>query len=201
VVNVVTKSGSNELKGSAFGYARPQGLESTYNTVQGVEGTVNTVASQLSDVGAAVGGPILRNRLFFFGAIDPQWETRTFEAPAGFPLLALGRVDRDRHLVNYAAKGTWQVTGVHRFDASFFGDPATGAMGPQRSGSLLNQTTAGYSALEYGGHNQNVRYSGVLSPHFLVDASFGHALNRILEKPSVDDWQVNDFRVTPRALG
>jgi hypothetical protein len=198
VVNVVTKSGSNDLKGTAFGYARPQGLESTYKTVQGVEGTVNTVASQLSDVGAAVGGPILRNRLFFFGAIDPQWESRTFQAPEGFPLQSLGKVDRDRHLVNYAAKGTWQVTGVHRFDASFFGDPATGAMGPQRSGSLLNQTTAGYSALEYGGHNQNVRYSGVLGPHFLVDASLGHALNRILEKPSVDDWQVNDFRVTPR---
>jgi CBS domain-containing protein len=126
VINVVTKSGSNALKGSAFGYSRPHALESDYQTVQSVEGTVNTVASRLSDAGITVGGPVLRNRLFFFGAIDPQWETNTFVAPPGFPLEALGSVDRDRRITNYAAKGTWQLTRAHRLDASFFGDPATG---------------------------------------------------------------------------
>jgi Carboxypeptidase regulatory-like domain/TonB-dependent Receptor Plug Domain len=200
VINVVTKSGSNAFKGSAFGYARPHDVESAYNTVQSVEGTVNAVASRLSDVGATVGGPILPNRLFFFGAIDPQWQTTTFDAPEGFPLQTLGNVDRDRRITNYAAKGTWQATAGHRFDASFFGDPATGALGPQRSSALLNQTTSGYSSLEYGGHNQTIHYDGVLNPHFLVDASFGHALNRIVETPSVNDWQVSDFRVTPSVI-
>ena len=200
VINVVTKSGSNAFKGSAFGYARPQSLESAYNTVQSVEGTVNAVASRLNDAGATVGGPILRNRLFFFGAIDPQWQTNTFDAPEGFPLRTLGDVDRDRRITNYAAKATWQATNAHRLDASFFGDPATGATGPQRSSALLNQTTSGYSSLEYGGHNQTVHYDGVLTPHFLVDASFGRALNRILETPSVNDWRVSDFRVTPRVI-
>jgi hypothetical protein len=200
VVNVVTKSGSNTFKGSAFGYVRPRGFESTYHTVQSVEGTVNTVASQLSDAGGTIGGPILRNRLFFFGAIDPQWQTNTFAAPDEFPLQTLGNVDRDRRTTNYAVKGTWQATPAHRFDASFFGDPATGATGPQRSSALLNQTTSGYSSLEYGGHNQTVHYNGVLNPHFLVDASFGRALNRILETPSVNDWRVTDLRVTPRVI-
>jgi hypothetical protein len=200
VVNVVTKSGSNTFKGSAFGYARPRSFESTYNTVETVEGTVNAVASQLSDAGATIGGPILRNRLFFFGAIDPQWQTNTFVAPEGFPLQSLGNVDRERRITNYAVKGTWQATPAHRFDASFFGDPATGAAGPQRSSALLNQTTSGYSSLEYGGHNQTVHYNGVLNPRFLVDASFGRALNRILETPSVNDWRVTDLRVTPRVI-
>jgi carboxypeptidase family protein len=200
VINVVTKSGSNELRGAAFGYSRPQKLESGYDTVQSIEGTVNSVASRLSDAGATVGGPLLRNRLFFFGAIDPQWQTNSFEAPQGLPLQTLGSVDRDRRITNYAAKGTWQATGGHRIDASFFGDPATGAIGPQRSSSLLNQTTSGYSSLEYGGHNQTVHYDGVLSSHFLVDASLGRALNRILETPSVDAWEVRDFRVTPRVI-
>jgi Carboxypeptidase regulatory-like domain/TonB dependent receptor-like, beta-barrel/TonB-dependent Receptor Plug Domain len=200
VINVVTKSGSNAFKGSAFGYARPSSLESAYNTVQSVEGTVNTVASRLSDVGAAVGGPIRRNRLFFFGAIDPQWQTNTFAAPNGFPLQTLGNVDRDRRILNYAAKASWQATPSHRFDASFFGDPATGAMGPQRSSALLKEETSGYSSLDFGGHNQAVHYDGVLNAHFLVDASFGRALNRILETPSVNDWQVTDFRVSPRTI-
>ena len=200
VINVVTKSGSNALRGSAFGYARPSQLESDYDRVQSTEGTVNTIASKLSDVGATAGGPVLRDRVFFFGAIDPQWETRTFEAPPGFPLQSLGGVDRDRRITNYAAKGTWQIGSGHRLDASFFGDPATGDLGPQRSSSLLNQTTDGYSTLEYGGHNQTVHYSGVLGSHFLVDASVGRALNRILETPSVDEWQVTDFRATPRVV-
>ena len=198
VINVVTKSGSNALKGSAFAYARPHGLESAYDTVQSVEGTVNTVASRLSDAGATVGGPLVRDRLFFFGAIDPQWQTTTFNAPQGFPLEALGGVDRDRRITNYAAKATLQAGPGHRVDASFFGDPATGAMGAQRTSALLKQTTSGYSALDYGGHNQTVHYDGVVNARFLVDASFGRALNRILETPSVDEWQVTDFRVTPR---
>ena len=91
VINVVTKSGSNALRGSAFGYARPLGLESSYDTVQTVEGTVNTVGSQLSDVGGTIGGPIRTDRLFFFGAIDPQWQTDTFIAPDGLPAARAGR--------------------------------------------------------------------------------------------------------------
>jgi carboxypeptidase family protein/TonB-dependent receptor-like protein len=200
VINVVTKAGSNALKASGFGYARPHGLESDYNTVQSVEGTVTTVASRLSDVGGTFGGPIVHDHLFFFGAIDPQWETNTFAAPQGFPLQTLGNVDRDRRITNYAAKGTWQATSAQRFDVSFFGDPASGAIGPQRTESLLNQTTSGYSSLEYGGHNQTVHYDGVFSSHFLVDASVGRALNRILETPSVDAWQVRDLRVVPRVI-
>jgi hypothetical protein len=200
VVNVVTKSGTNDLRGTAFAYSRPDGLESAYKTVQTTEGTVNTTGSQLSDVGATVGGPVLRNHLFFFGAIDPQWQTTTFTAPTEFPLAANGPADRKRRIANYAAKGTWQITGAHRLDASFFGDPATGPNGPQRSGALLNQTTDGYSALEFGGHNQTVHYDGILNAHFLVDASFGHALNRIVETPSTDTWQVIDLRQQPQIV-
>jgi Carboxypeptidase regulatory-like domain/TonB dependent receptor-like, beta-barrel len=200
VINVVTKSGSNVFKGSAFGYSRPHSLESDYETVQSVDGTVNTVASRLSDAGVTLGGPVLRERLFFFGAIDPQWETSTFVAPEGFPLETLGNVDRDRRTTNYAAKGTWQMTRAHRFDVSFFGDPATGALGPQRKTALRKQTTAGYSSLDYGGHNQTVHYDGILSSHFLVDASFSRALNRILETPAANDWEVIDLRVTPRVI-
>jgi ABC-type nitrate/sulfonate/bicarbonate transport system substrate-binding protein len=68
-----------------------------------------------------------------------------------------------------AGKVTWQPTSSHHFDVSVFGDPASGDNGPQRSGSLLGQTTSAYSSLEYGGHNQTVHYAGVLNSHFLVE--------------------------------
>jgi hypothetical protein len=200
VINVVTRSGSNQLKGSGFAYLLPQSLESAYRSVQTIEGTVNTVASRLGDAGIAFGLPIVRDHLFFFGALDPQWQTTTLNAPQGFPLVSLGDVNRDRRITNYAAKATWRIRPAHRLDASFFGDPATGDLGPQRSAALLNQNTSGYSSLQFGGHNQTVRYDAVLSRHFLVDASFGRAFNRITELPSVDEWQVRDARVTPRSI-
>jgi outer membrane receptor protein involved in Fe transport len=198
VINVVTKTGTNSLRGSLFGYARPSKLESAYDQVKSVNGTVNTVGAHVSDAGATVGGPIRHDRLFFFGAIDPQRETRTVVAPSGFPLASLGEVNRERRVLNYAAKGTWQITDTRRVNASFFGDPAHGLMGPQRGDALLKTSTSGFSELTmYGGHNQTVHYDDVLSPRFLLEASIGRALNRIQETPSVDAWFVSDRTVVP----
>jgi len=202
VVNVVTKSGSNDLRGSAFAYSRPSGLEGDWTQVTSPNGSINVTGSHLSDAGIEGGGPVMRNRLFFFGAIDPSWETRTSIAPSesSFPLNALGDVDRNRRTVSYSAKGTLQLSSSHRIDASFFGDPSKGYNGPQRGDALLNQTTAGFSSLTYGGHNQTVRYDGVLSNNFLVQAHYARALNDIVETPSVNEWFVRDRTVVPNIV-
>jgi hypothetical protein len=200
VVNVVTKSGTNQLRGSLFGYARPTQLESDWRQYTSVNGSINTTGSHVSDAGAEGGGPIVKNHVFFFGAIDPSWETRTFTAPPGplFPLNALGDVDRNRRTTAYSAKATVQFSSAHRIDASFFGDPSKGDEGIQRSSALLKPDTSGYSRLDYGGHNQTVRYNGVLASNWLVEATFARAYNSITETPSVDVWQVIDQTVTPR---
>jgi hypothetical protein len=96
VINVVTKSGSNNLRGSVFGYSHPHSFENAWLKVTTVNGTVNTTATQLTDAGATVGGPVQKDHIFFFGAIDPQWDRRTMQAPDNFPLASLGGVDRDR---------------------------------------------------------------------------------------------------------
>src|SRR5205085_2676532 len=157
----------------------------------------NTTGNQVSDAGVTFGGPIVHNHLFGFAALDPQWEQRQLVAPQGFALASLGSVNRDRRVVNYAAKGTWQVTPAQRIDASFFGDPARGDMGPQRTSSLIRTTTSAFSSLDYGGHNQTVRYEGVTSGGFALEGAYAHALNRIAETPSVDQWSVNNRTVTP----
>jgi uncharacterized membrane protein YbhN (UPF0104 family)/outer membrane receptor protein involved in Fe transport len=198
VVNVVTKSGTNQLRGSLFGYTRPDQLESSYTQVQTVNGTVNTTGTSSSDVGFQVGGRIIANKLFFFGAADPQWERTTFVAPAGFPLESLGDVARDRRIDTYAAKATYQPATGHRIDVSLFGDPASGDNGPQRYTALLRTDTAGFSRLDqYGGHNQIVKYEGAIAPRWLIEASVGRAENRIVEVPSIDAWNVTDTTVVP----
>jgi hypothetical protein len=198
VINVITKSGSNTVRGSAFGYSRSGALEAAYTQVQTANGTVNTTGTQASDAGIEIGGPVVRDRVFWFAAVNPQSSRRTFIAPAGFPLQSLGEVDRDRTIVSYAGKGSWQIVNQHRIDASFFGDPAWGDNGPQRIGSLLRSTTSGFSEIErFGGHNQIVKYEGAVSAGWLVEASWGRAINEIREIPSVNEWSVSDMTVTP----
>jgi hypothetical protein len=200
VVNVVTKSGTNDIRGSVFGYSRPSGLEGGWTQFQSVNGTVQTLGSSLSDAGAEGGAPIIHDRLFAFGAVDGQWQMTTLQAPDGFPLRSMNGVDQNRRNSTYAVKGTYKINSNHRIDASFFGDPSHGDMGPQRVSSLRNSTTSAFSQIDYGGHNQTVRYDGVLSGSWLVEATYARALNSINELPSVNQWQVQDRTVTPNVF-
>jgi hypothetical protein len=198
VVNVVTQSGTNEFHGAAYGYLRPDFLEDDYRQLTTENGTVNRTASQFSDFGISVNGPVLKDRIFFFAAFNPQFQRTTFVAPEGFPLRELGELDRERRILSYAGKLTYQINGNHRLDASFFGDPAEGENGPQRITSLLRTDTAGFSELaKYGGHNQVLKYDGILTPNWLVEASAARATNTIEEVPSVDEWSFLDSTVTP----
>jgi outer membrane receptor protein involved in Fe transport len=205
VVNVITKSGTNQYHGSGFAYGQPKWLQNSFTQYQAANGSINTSSTSVSDAGAEGGGPIVTNHLFFFGAIDPSWNQSVFTAPPNFPLSSLGEVPRDRRTVSYAAKATLQLNSAHRIDASFFGDPSHGATGPQRTSSLLvtptaNAQTPAFSTLDYGGHQQAVRYDGVLNSHFLVEASFSRANNRISELPSVNQWRITDTTVTPNVI-
>jgi len=204
VVNVVTKSGTNSLRGSLFGYFRPQQLENDFTQLQTTNGVVNQRGTRLNDTGGTIGGPIAHDKLFFFGAIDPQWERSTFAAPSNFPLAALGDVSRDRRVVNYAAKGTWQIASGDRIDVSAFGDPSRGPLGPQRSGTtgtndpLLKQDQSAFSTIDkYGGHNQSVHFSGALGARWLLEGGWARAANDVVETPFADQWQVTDRTVTP----
>jgi outer membrane receptor protein involved in Fe transport len=197
VVNVITKSGTNLFSGTGFGYFQPDGTEAGWKDITLSNGAVNRTGRSTHDIGFQVGGPAVRDRLFWIGAINPVWEVQTFRAQ-GLPLASLGAVDRERTLLNYSLKGTYQVASNHRLEASFYGDPATGDMGPQRIPDSLRATnTASFSEIEYGGHQQVGKYDGVFGSRWLLEASIARAYNRISETPSVNEWRVIDRRVTP----
>jgi carboxypeptidase family protein/TonB-dependent receptor-like protein len=200
VVNVVTKSGSNKFRGSAFAYSQPDQLQGEFTQYQASNGSVNIQSTTQSDVGAEGGFPVMKDRLFFFGAIDPSWRVTTLTAPPTFPLASLGDVDRKRRTTSYAAKGTLQLSGGHRVDASFFGDPSHGENGPQRTSALLVTNTASFSTLDYGGHQQAVRYSGIVTNNWLIEGGYSRALNTIGELPSVNEWRVTNRTVTPNII-
>jgi hypothetical protein len=197
VVNVVTKSGTNLFAGTGFGYFQPDALEAGWKQITLANGAVNTTGRATHDIGIQVGGPAVRDRVFWIAAINPVWENRTFVAQ-GLPLASLGEVERKRTLVNYAAKGTFQLNSNNRIEASFYGDPAKGDMGPQRIPASLRATdTAAFSEIEYGGHQQVGKYDGIFGSRWLVEASIARSANKISETPSVNEWRYRDRRVTP----
>ena len=67
VVNVVTKSGTNQLHGSAWEFNRDDALQSPNFFALA---TQPKPALKQNQFGAGAGGPIARNRLFFFGFYD-----------------------------------------------------------------------------------------------------------------------------------
>jgi hypothetical protein len=77
VVNVVSKSGTNELRGSGFFTFRNDSLVAR-DFFQEQPGVVKPPFER-KEYGGSVGGPILRDRLFFFGALErfdePKSET------------------------------------------------------------------------------------------------------------------------------
>jgi hypothetical protein len=194
VVNVVTRSGSNAFHGSVFGYWRPPALEGSWRQIQtGFSPQVNTSATESLDFGVSLGGPVVRDRLFYVAAFNPQYDTRTLIAPESSALRARGGIDRKRRSLSYAGKLTWQVADGHSVDLSAFGDPSYGAPGPQRSGALASNDEKRFSELtSYGGDNQAVRYNGVLTASWWVEATLAHAHTFHSERPKIDEQAVTD---------
>ena len=71
VVNILTKSGSNQLHGSAFEFLRNSAMDARnyFNRDPAPQSPFRN-----NNFGASLGGPIIKNRTFFFGAYEGQRE-------------------------------------------------------------------------------------------------------------------------------
>jgi hypothetical protein len=69
-VNAITRSGSNTFEGSAYVFARNQNLVG--NNVYDEELSVGESFNRI--IGARVGGPIIKNKLFFFASLEYEDE-------------------------------------------------------------------------------------------------------------------------------
>ena len=91
VINVVTKQGSNKFKGSIFAYYTPGSLISDAESILsqasaiGSELNVNYVA----DMGFEVGGPIIKDKLWFHVGYNPSFRRDTLDR------IISTRIDRE----------------------------------------------------------------------------------------------------------
>ncbi len=70
VINVVTKSGTNRFTGSAFEYFRDESLNARSPVL--VAAGRSRPAGQINQFGGTFGGPIKKDKVFFFGAYEGQ---------------------------------------------------------------------------------------------------------------------------------
>ncbi len=73
VVNVVSKSGTNDLKGSVFGSYRSDGTRKAdffEEQRQAQDPTFEKAEFSRNEYGGSIGGPIVKDKLFFFGAFE-----------------------------------------------------------------------------------------------------------------------------------
>ena len=92
VVNIVTKSGTNDLHGEAFEFFRNQKMQrNDIFTQQQIDAGRADPRYKRNQYGFAVGGPIIRNKLHYFGTFERTREHAFFTVPAPlqfYPSLA-----------------------------------------------------------------------------------------------------------------
>lgn len=82
VINVITKSGTNEVHGSAFHFQRLKALSSDTSDGKPLEGF------HREQFGGSVGGPIVKDKMFFFGTAEGIRERlirKDLSVPIGTP--------------------------------------------------------------------------------------------------------------------
>ena len=83
VVNIVTKSGTNDLHGEAFEFFRNQQMNrNDIFTQQQIDAGRADPRYKRNQYGFAVGGPVIRNKLHYFGTFERTREHSFFTVPA-----------------------------------------------------------------------------------------------------------------------
>src|SRR3954451_5221046 len=192
IVQIVTKSGSNEFHGSLGGYIAPSQLEADRKHPDDF-GRFNLLGKTIHqgnyDFDGELGGyvPGFKDKLFFFGSFNPSWNRNydqyaQFRNPADLGTaglgstapVSLGNVDLRNVVYNYAGKLTFKLNANNQLEGSIFGDP-TRTNSPPNSFLSTSNTTIN-DQLKYGTRNAVVRLNTSLTPSWLAELSgtWGH---------------------------
>ncbi len=171
IFNVTTKSGGNEVHGEVYGFGTTKGLVRAVKNFPFTGSAANGFSE--IDAGGDVGGPIKKDKLWFFGAFNPQrrtnyYLTQTFFQPAQNKVT----------IPFYAGKVTWAVNHKNTFTASTFGD-FTKVQGFLATGALSNASGFGsdpnafQGTQQTGGHNYSFRLNSTIKNNFIGEFAGG----------------------------
>ncbi|MBK8789913.1 MAG: hypothetical protein IPO28_07020 [Holophagaceae bacterium] len=168
VYNLVTKSGGSAFHGSVFTSRIFRGLNARPDA--GKATTPEERPTDAQELGFSLGGPLVKDRLFFFGAFNRQLLSLDFEnvkPPGTAPHRRSQEEDRSYRFL----KLTWLANAEHRFELSYYADPVNQA----------NFDTAGDSSVKdfqqpnrtRGGESYLLKHVGALGPRLTWENTLG----------------------------
>ncbi|MBI1762617.1 MAG: TonB-dependent receptor, partial [Acidobacteria bacterium] len=171
IFNVITKSGSNQFHGDAFFFGNPSSFVRETKRFPST-GSAPNGFSEL-DGGVDVGGPIIKDKLWFFGAFNPQRRENHF-------LTQTFKQDASNKITTpfYAGKITYGISQKHVLTFSTFGDYT------RQEGFLFGNSGFGadpnsfLGTIQSGGQNYAVRLNSTFAPNFIGEFTFGAHLQR-----------------------
>ena len=188
----------------SLGYIAPVAdLESDWRQPQATHGTVNTTGRQrFRRRASSLGGPLMKDKLFFFGTFNPQFQHRHVHRAGA---VDTGQRHRPSSSANAIRHRHPEAQGLLlRRQADLPGDaespvrppavrrPSTGESGLQRFSTLRRVAYAGVpGTTRHRGRVQRDRirrpttrrcsYDGIISRSWLIEASVGHSTNKFDE--------------------
>jgi len=167
VINVITKSGGNELHGDVFGYHDDDSLQNSSKEIVGTTG--RTTGFTKEDFGADLGGYILRDRLWFFGAYDRVDNSTDRVLDAG-PQAGSGATSKSKRDLG-AGKLTYRLSDSQSLVGSYLQDPRTDTGAINDANHTLNGEPSTFlGEQKLGGHDYALRYDGVFGTDWSASA-------------------------------
>ena len=185
IINVITKSGGNEFHGTLDARYRSQKLtEQGERTRDFPEGTDTLRYDkerqdfQNFSPSATLGGPLLRDRIWFFGSVErPQFENQPPDLFGYQP----GR--RDFQGWTVFAKATATPAPSHTLALKFNSETADV---PHAQNSSFSTPEAGYDQTQ-DLRIYNASYDAVLNPNWLANFQVGYLENKLDARPHSGD--------------
>jgi len=137
-VQAITKSGTNDLSGSAFGFFR----SNRFNAADKILNRVLPYSDQ--QVGGTLGGPIVKNRIHYFAAVEYEREPSTaVSTPVFLPNQVFAFPTKNTYK-EYLGRGDYQVSGrdhvTLRYSYSSLDNPFAGTAGNVHPSSVSVQS-------------------------------------------------------------
>ena len=196
VFNVITKSGTNEVHGSAYGFFVAESfVREVKSSAIPFTGAAPNGYSEV-DAGFDIGGPIVKDKLFFYGAFNPHRRKNFF-----LTQTFLQNVENKVTTPFYAGKITWQANQSNQFTFSTFGDYT------KQEGHLFGFSGFGANPASFrgetqtGGSNYAFRLNSTINPNFIGEFSGGLHFQRANTIPELDETLVTDRFAVLRAGG
>ncbi len=165
IINVITQSGSNKFHGNFFSFFT--------NNILGGERRPGLEIAKLPsfssyDLGFSLGGPIVRDKLWFFTAYNQTFDIENVELPA------FGKYKDKKTSYLFAGKLSWLASQNTNFVLSAFGDPftyqriITDLLTP---GWTIEDKDYLFRQWDEGGYNFSLNGSHIVNNKILIEAS------------------------------